>query len=279
MKSFTISLGQMQCDLEDMGKNARKIAEWLRRAADCGSSVLVLPELSLTGYQSFQGWDAAALSDRIRDTLADLSGVGAETGVGLLVGYPEITDAGVYIVSSYIERGAVVAAHRKTNLCNYLHYTEHLHFIAGDEVTCAAADVANIGIVVCEDSWHAMNAIVATQLGAEIIVNPAAASVTDGWDPADCLENWKRMSVGTAFLQTSYFVLCNQAGPTADGKYMGGSHVVDPTGRMVGEPLSTEETMIHVPLDGDLLAELRARRPLIANERMEIYGKYCNPRR
>jgi Predicted amidohydrolase len=265
----------MRCDPQDIAGNASKIASWLRTCADAGSSLLVLPELSLTAYQPFAEHDRDALKKRVEESQRTLAAETDDTGVDLLIGYPEVTDAGIYIVSAYISRGETVAAHRKTNLCNYLHYTEHLHFLAGDRVTCAQADIAAFGIVVCEDSWHILNAIAATQMGAEVILNPSAASVTGDWKPADCLENWKKVSIGTAFFQTSYFVLCNQAGPTAEGIYMGGSHVVDPRGNLVGTPLGTAETLAHVALDASLLAETRAGRPLVANERMDIYAPYC----
>lgn len=275
MRSFKLSLGQMKCDIYEIAKNEAKIVVWLKSCADAESDLLVLPELSLSSYRSFKDYDKGALKKRIGESLRAISDETVATGVDVLVGYPEATDEGIYIVSAYISRGRTIAAHRKTNLCNYLHYTEHLHFIAGDSVTCAEADIAKFGIAICEDSWHIMNAIASTRMGAEVILNPSAASVTGGWTPADCLENWKKVSIGTAFFQTSYFVLCNQAGPTADGIYMGGSHVVDPRGNLLSSPMGTSEGLSHVEIDAAMLEETRTNRPLVANERMDIYAKYC----
>lgn len=275
MKSCVISLGQMQCSPEGVECNTEKIVSWICACADAGSRLLVLPELALTGYRAIDVEnEGESLRARIAYALGLVSAQSAGSGVDVLIGYPLISADGVYIVSSYIERGNMIATHRKVNLCNYAHYTEHLHFIPGDEVTCARAGIANFGVIICEDSWHPMNAITASLLGAEILLNPSAASVTNRANAASCLENWKRISVGTAFTQTSYYVLCNQAGPAGDGVYMGGSHVVDPAGHVIGTPMSTDEELRHIPLDGAFLACIRENRPLLQNERAEIYGKY-----
>lgn len=275
MKSFIVTLGQMRCDMESVERNEEKIVSWLAEAEAAGSGLLVLPELSLTGYRSFDAFDVShEIWAGIERSLAGLREETRRAKVDLLVGYPLRTEQGVHIVSEYVRGGETVARHKKVNLCNYAHYTEHLHFIPGDDVTCAEARSANFGVIVCEDSWHLMNAIVAVQQGAEVLLNPSAASVTDAADVAVCLDNWMRIGAGTAFSLTSYYILCNQAGPTADGIYMGGSYVVDPAGRLVAPPMPVEEGIAHIPLDGGLLAETRVKRPLIANERMCVYAKY-----
>jgi predicted amidohydrolase len=263
--------------MESVEKNEEKISRWIKKAASEGSALLVFPELSLTGYRNFDNEpDSAGLKLRISDSLDNISEAGRREDIDVLISYPLLTEEGVLIASSYIERGKIIATHKKINLCNYAHYTEHLHFIPGDIVTVAESDISNFGVIICEDSWHIVNSIVAAGLGAEVLLNPSAASVLRGADVGACLENWKKISIGSAFCSTSYFALCNQAGKTENGVFMGGSHVVDPDGRMIGEPASIHETMISVKIDADFLTEVREMRPLIKNERIGIYAKYCS---
>jgi predicted amidohydrolase len=276
MKSFVISIGQMQCDMDKLEKNEEKIVSWMQEAASSGSKLLILPEMSLTGYQTFDRYpDRGGMRKRIDESLLRISETSRRSEIGVLVSYPIISQEGIYIASSFIDKGETIAVHKKINLCNYAHYAEHLHFIPGDIVTVTDSGMANFGVVICEDSWHLMNAIVEAQLGAEVLLNPSAASVSNLKDVSACLENWKKISIGTAFSTTCYFILCNQAGPTNDGVFMGGSHVIAPDGNIVGDTLSTDETLAHIRLDGDLLSYIRSRRPLIKNERMDIYSKYC----
>jgi predicted amidohydrolase len=266
----------MQCDIESVKKNEEKISLWIKEAASAGSDLLVLPELSVTGYRNFDNEpDVERLRLKLNDSLGAISLASKSAGISVLLSYPLFDGGGIFIASSFIERGNTIATHKKVNLCNYGHYAEHLHFTPGDAVTVAGTGLAGIGVIICEDSWHMLNAIAEVQLGAEVLLNPSAASVLTGGDVGICLENWKRISIGSAFCTTSYFVFCNQAGKTANGAFMGGSHVVDPAGNIIGGPASTGEVLFHVPVDGDFLSEIRDSRPLIKNERMSIYSRYC----
>lgn len=278
MHSFTISCGQMECDLHSIEKNENKIVEWIKEASNEGSSLLVLPELSLTGYRSFEEIknlrERQQFSHSVSEAVDRISRKSYEHDIDVLLGFPLFCEDGVYIASAYIEKGTISTTHKKINLCNYAHYVEHLHFDAGSDVSCVKSAAANFGIIICEDSWHMLNSIIASQRGAEVLLNPSAASVGDVRNVAPCVENWMKISTGTAFLLTSYFVLCNQAGNSGEGCYMGGSHIVDPAGKIVMGPLSPGEQLVHERLNGKLLEETRAKRPLIKNERMDIYAKY-----
>ena len=117
------------------------------------------------------------------------------------------------------------------------------------------------------------NAIFAAKLGAEVIFYPSAATVLDRSEGEKCLSNWKKLTQGTAFSQTSYVVCCNQ--PASSGSiYFGGSHVVDPNGDVVAQLPLFEEAVTDVEIDMKYLRMIREKRPLLKNERFEVYGKY-----
>ena len=117
------------------------------------------------------------------------------------------------------------------------------------------------------------NAIFAAKLGAEAIFYPSAATVLNRADGEKCLLNWKKLTQGTAFSQTSYVVCCNQ--PASAGSiYFGGSHVVDPNGDLILELPLFEESVMSVDLDLAYLRNIREKRPLLKNERFEVYKKY-----
>ena len=126
---------------------------------------------------------------------------------------------------------------------------------------------------VCEDLWHMTNAIFAAKLGAEVIFYPAAATVLDRTDGEKCFSNWIKLTQGTAFSQTSYVVCCNQAA-SGCSIYFGGSHVVDPNGDIVAQLPLFEEAVMDVEIDMNYLNEIREKRPLLKNERFEVYKKY-----
>ncbi|MDL2298309.1 carbon-nitrogen hydrolase family protein [Synergistaceae bacterium OttesenSCG-928-D05] len=278
MRKWKITVGQLAPKQADCTANAKKAAEILKECAAVGSKLLVLPELYLSGYEIAETIkDPAKKSDlqrQITQNLTFLWECTRETGVDLLVSYPlfEANAEKPFIALEYIAKGQTLAVHKKINLCNYAQYTEHLTFSAGDEVVAAKTENGTAGLFVCEDLWHVTNAIFAAKIGAEALFYPSAATVIEKADGNGCLSNWKKITVGTAFTQTSFVVCCNQAASEST-MYFGGSHVVGPDGEIIAQLPLFEEAVEHVELDMDYLEQIRNRRPLLANERFEVYRK------
>ena len=279
MESFTITLAQVAPVVLDVEKNMKRALSLLDDCGKRGSSILVLPELFLSGYEIKEAISTEAGAERLERNvnaalplIADKTG---ESGCDILISYPLFEQPGKrpYIALEYFSGGRSLGLHRKINLCNYAQYTEHLTFSEGDEVTVAETRAFKAGMFVCEDLWHMTNAIFAAKLGAEVIFYPSAATVLDRSEGEKCLSNWKKLTQGTAFSQTSYVVCCNQ--PASAGSiYFGGSHVVDPNGDLILELPLFEESVMRVDLDLAYLRNIREKRPLLKNERFEVYKKY-----
>lgn len=279
MESFRITLAQVAPDVLDTEKNMKRALLLLDDCAKRGSSILVLPELYLSGYEIKEAISTEAgaelLKRNVDEALPLIADKTRESGCDILISYPLFEQPGKkpYIALEYFSDGKSLALHRKINLCNYAQYTEHLTFSQGDDVTVAKTPCCNAGMFVCEDLWHMTNAIFAAKLGAEVIFYPSAATVTDRSGGLGCLANWKKLTQGTAFSQTSYVVCCNQAA-SPDSIYFGGSHVVDPNGDILVELPLYKEAVTDVDIDLDNLREIREKRPLLRNERFEVYKKH-----
>lgn len=279
MDKLKITLGQLSPQTMAVRENAETAMKMLAQCARRGSELLVLPELYLSGYEIADAiLDESAREALKRDVataLADIAKKTQETGADILISYPLFEGCGEkpYIALEYISKGKSLALHRKINLCNYAQYTEHLTFKAGDEVTVADTRRTKAGMGICEDLWHMPNAIFAAKQGAEVLFYPSAGTVLDRSDGPDCLTNWKKITTGTAFTQTCCVVCCNQAASAAT-LYMGGSHVTAPDGEIICQAPLFEEAELDVEIDLDYIREIRKKRPLLANERFEVYRKY-----
>lgn len=279
MVNFRITVGQVAPAVMDVEKNMKRALSLLDDCSKEGSSVLVLPELYLTGYEikDYISTEAGTkkLKEHVDAALPLIAEKTRESGCDILISYPlfEQPDKRPYIALEYFSGGKSLALHRKINLCNYAQYTEHLTFSEGDEVTVAEAPGCKAGMFVCEDLWHMTNAIFAAKLGAEVIFYPSAATVLDRADGEKCLSNWKKLTQGTAFSQTSYVVCCNQAA-SPDSIYFGGSHVVDPNGEVILELPLFEECVMSADIDLSYLRSIREKRPLLRNERFDVFRKY-----
>ncbi len=279
MDSFKITLAQVAPVVLDVEKNMKRALSLLDDCGKRGSSILVLPELYLSGYEIKEAISTEAGAERLeRNVNAALPLIAEKTRdskCDILISYPLFEQPGKrpYIALEYFSGGKSLALHRKINLCNYAQYAEHLTFSEGDEVTVAEAPSCKAGMFVCEDLWHMTNALFAAKLGAEVIFYPSAATVLDRAEGEQCLSNWKKLTQGTAFSQTSYVVCCNQAASPAS-IYFGGSHVVDPNGDVVAQLPLFEEAAMDVEVDINYLRKIREMRPLLRNERLDVYKKY-----
>ena len=279
MESFRITLAQVAPVVLDVEKNMKRALSLLGDCGKRGSSILVLPELYLSGYEIKEAISTETGAERLKreveKALHVISDKTRDSGCDVLISYPLFEQPGKrpYIALQYFSGGKSLALHRKINLCNYAQYTEHLTFSEGDEVTVAEAPCCKAGMFVCEDLWHMTNAIFAAKLGAEVIFYPSAATVLDRTDGEKCFSNWKKLTRGTAFSQASYVVCCNQAASSAS-IYFGGSHVVDPNGDIVAQLPLFEEVVMDVEIDRAYLRRIREMRPLLRNERLDVYKKY-----
>lgn len=281
MDKWKLTIGQIAPAPLDIKKNTARAIKLLDQCASKGSSLLVLPELYLTGYEIKEALSTPSSIKKLKADVDEavylLADKTMDSGCDILISYPlfDSIEEKPFIVLDYLSNGHSIACHRKINLCNYAQYTEHLTFSEGNEVTVTNARYCKAGMFVCEDLWHMTNAIFAAKLGADVIFYPSAATVLDKSDGAVCLENWKKLTKGTAFSQTSYVVCCNQA-ESSKSLYFGGSHIVDPNGDIVAELPLFEEAVADIEIDMSYLKEIRNKRPLLKNERFEVYKKYMD---
>ena len=279
MKSWKITIGQVVSVPLDIKKNTDKALDLMDQCASDKSSLLVLPELYLSGYEikdfisSPSG--AESIKKDVATALTRIADKTQESGCDILISYPLFRSESdkPYIALDYYSKGRSIASHRKINLCNYAQYTEHLTFSEGDQVTVADAPCCKAGMFVCEDLWHVTNAIFAAKLGAEVLFYPSAATVIERSGAENCFANWKKLTIGTAFSQTSYVICCNHA-ESPDAKYFGGSHIVDPNGDIVLELPLFDEAIMNFEIDLSYIKKIREIRPLLNNERFGVYKKY-----
>jgi predicted amidohydrolase len=249
----------------------------MEQAVSSGSDLLVFPEMCLSGYgiEEANGDPArkAFLSEETRHAVARIRKESRRLGLDILVSYPLFSRGKTFISAEYVSSGKKIALHRKINLCNYAHYREHLNFNQGNSPTLAWSARGVFGILVCEDVWHALNAVVETLLGAEILLVPSAPCVKEASAGPASLSQWQTITRGTAFLQTAYLVMAARVGEENGNIFLGGSHVVSPEGEIISQLPLFEEALVQVRLNARALEETRKKRPLLRNERVSLYGR------
>jgi NAD+ synthase (glutamine-hydrolysing) len=258
-----VALAQVNATVGDLEGNKELLIEWTRHAAGRGASVVVFPEMMLTGYPvedlalraSFVDASIAAVTDAARRLAAEgLGGVAVVTGyldrrtglaprVGLPSGAP--LDA-----AALLHAGTVAATSAKHHLPNYGVFDEYRIFVPGDRLPVfrlPSADGAgvDVAIAICEDLWQDGGPVaVARQAGAALLVVPNASPYERGKDDARlelCQRRAREAGAALAYV--------NMVGGQDELVFDGDSIIVDRTGRLLARGPQFTEALIVADLD------------------------------
>ena len=176
MPPFFIALSQSNPVLGDLSKNADLIAKAAQLANAKGAKLLLTPELSLTGYPPEDLLLRDAFIQAVDQQLALLTKtLAAYPDLRVIVGHPKRTAAGLQNMASILYRGEVIASYAKQKLPNHEVFDEVRYFVPGADPCIFEIDGTKVGLIICEDAWHASAAAQAKHHGAQLLVIPNAS--------------------------------------------------------------------------------------------------------
>ncbi|MDF3022055.1 MAG: synthetase [Steroidobacteraceae bacterium] len=242
-KRLRLALGQLNLLVGDIAGNARKIVAAAERACgDLDTDLLVLPELTLSGYPPedllfHRGFRVAI--DKGMETLR-----GARASCGFLVGFPEYAGSQIFNSAALIEGGEIRATHRKSCLPNYKVFDEKRYFQTGSQPTVVDYRGYRIGILVCEDIWEPEPAQLAKSAGAEmfVVLNASPFELHKQRNREDIV----RRCVRDLGLPVVYV---NMLGGQDELVFDGNSFVMDGTGKVVMRAPPFEEGLYEVEFE------------------------------
>jgi predicted amidohydrolase len=261
-----VCLAQVDPVLGDVEENVRRSREVVERARADGADLVVLPELTLTGYSLGRVSDDVSLSVDDQE-IAELAH--ASDGLACVVGFAEAGLVHTYNSAAYLERGEVRHVHRKLYLPTYGIWEERKHFTPGNEMRAFDTDIGRVAVLICSDAWQPALAVLAVQDGARMLIVPANST---SWRPENEPE-WRDANRFYARMLETYVVFVNRVGAEGDLSFWGGSHVYDPWGELVAEAPTGEPALVTVELD---LAGVRRRRremPLVKEARLGLLSR------
>lgn len=225
--TWTVGIAQWLPQCDEPEKNLRDALRFVDELAGRGCELVVLPELWPCGYDpATLARDAGAAAERLDGPRGRaLSAAAQAAGVWLFAGtVPERDGASLYNTAVvYGPDGALAAAHRKVHL--YTPLGEDAVFGAGDEPTVVEIDgVGAVGLSVCFDGDHPAYARRLRDLGARIVIEPAAYET-----PAETW--WDVLYPANALVNGQWWVMANQCG----GELLGKSKVIAPDATTVAQ--------------------------------------------
>lgn len=250
-----IALAQMNCIVGDIQGNANKILDYANRASQNGASLLITPELALSGYppedllfrDDFNAACESALK-RLCQSLPDIT---------LLIGHPHLQNGKLFNAASLIENGKIIATYHKQVLPNYSVFDEERYFEAGDTPLVFSHGGTKFGIMICADGWEAEPAQKAKQAGAEFLLSLNASPYH-----MDKLETRYEVLAERARETGLAVIYTNLVGGQDELVFDGASFVLNNKGVVIQqlpsfiEALSFVEIINHQPVKADITPKL-----------------------
>ena len=153
-----IALAQINPTVGDLDKNADLISKYAFDATNAGATLIVFPEMVLTGYPvedlanraSFRAASIAAV-----EKLALRINQEGNGDLTLLVGYLGQSSSGrPQNCVAVIYRGEILATYIKHHLPNYGVFDEYRNFAPGNHSLVVRVAGVDIGVAICEDIWQ-----------------------------------------------------------------------------------------------------------------------------
>jgi len=172
LNPFHIALAQINPVVGDLSGNAKLISDAAEVAYSAGAKLLITPELALTGYPPEDLLLRPAFIEAAADTLDHLRfALAAYPGLAVVVGHPLKSPQGLHNAASVLRDGQCIASYAKHELPNNEVFDEVRYFTPGNAPCVFNIEGCAIGVIICEDAWHAGPASQAKAAGAQVLIS------------------------------------------------------------------------------------------------------------
>ena len=269
---FDLALVQIATKLGDVEANLEKHLGFIKQARAEKADLVVFPELSLTGYV-LQDLVASVAHRPVEDDPVFKPLLKASRDIDVMVGFvDEDARHRFYIASAYLSGGHVLHVHHKLYLPTYALFDEGRFFTRGDAVRAFDTRFGRMGMLICEDFWHASPPYLLWLDGADVLLLASAS-------PGRGLNDARPARVGPlgggreSGVRQSVHEFCGaQQSRRLRGRaeLLGWRHGLRPGGQTVAHGPYFEEALVHGVLDLAQLRRVRARLPLLRDERTSL---------
>ena len=274
-----VASAQIALSVEVPEENARKVLTAIRHASENNADVVVLPELSNSGYCFKSREEAQALStDASGVFLRDVAQVSKETGMVVVIGLNQSDNGKLYSSSAVIDNGKLLGIYRKTHLWA----DENLVFSAGDEPPLVVdTSVGTIGTAVCYDIEFPETVRMASELGASLLAAPVNWPRNPRLNGLNFpLETAKAIAAASQY--RIHIAIADRTGEERGQEWEAASTIVEATGAIAGlnHPLGSEpdERLVIAELDFELSKQLNTHNNALNDRRTDIYNHFDKDR-
>ncbi|MCZ4091782.1 carbon-nitrogen hydrolase family protein [Sinorhizobium psoraleae] len=237
---------QMKSIGGDVAANLGRISGAAAEASLQGATLLVTPELGITGYGA---------GDVIRDIAEPADGrivrrlqqISAEADIAIIAGFAEREGDAIYNSAVHVNGDAAPTVYRKSHL--YGDYERALFTPAEPSTRLFEHRGVTCGMLICYDVEFPENVRRLAFAGAEAVLVPTALPA--GWSGTFITEH---MIQTRAFENQVFVAYINHCGSDPMFSFAGLSRVASPDGQLLAKANSADETLIFAEIDPEAFA-------------------------
>jgi len=221
-----VSLSQISSKLSR--DNVEKHIDYIKKAVEQESDVVVFPELSLNGYSMMDlVFEDAYGVEELEIFKKESKKIDILLGVALKISHK------IYNSAVYFSNGEIVKIYHKNILPNYGMFQEARFFFAGNETDTFKTDFGTALIVICEDLWSAktIEKIASQKPDIVYVLSASPARVFED-DGLEIEKQWDAILKTTAGLSGTYVIFVNRVGFEDGLGFWGGSRVINARSRI-----------------------------------------------
>jgi predicted amidohydrolase len=269
---LNVAIAQMNSGA-DKSTNVSSALELIDRAAEGGARLVVLPEVwTYLGPENANRENAEAIPGPISEILAERArrhGIYVHAGSMYEI---EPGNPAMYNTAFLIDpQGEIIARYRKMHMFDVVldgvaKYQESATVSPGHEIVTANVDGVTVGLATCYDLRFPELFRILALRGAEVVLLPAAFTLTTGKD------HWETLIRARAIENGVYMVAAGQWGqhPPGDWCY-GRSMVVDPWGTVIATA-ADGVGVVGATMDQERVQTVRRQIPSLTNRRGDAYA-------
>jgi predicted amidohydrolase len=265
-EKFTVALAQINCKQGDKKANLGKIQAAASKAKKQGAELLILPELSLTGY---------VIRDQVYELAEEIPGpstrviehIAKESGLHIIFGMPELstkTKATLHNSAVLVGPKGFIGKYRKMYLPTHSVFEEKRYFRPGYHPAVFKTDLGKIGLIICYDIYFPEVTRLARLEGAHLIVCISAS-------PAVRRTFFEVLTSARAIENAAFLAFVNLVGIEDGLQFWGGSRLVGPNGAALVQARYDEEDFVIGEIDHSDIRSFEAFVPTLKDLRPELF--------
>jgi predicted amidohydrolase len=265
-EEFKVALAQFPCHTGNKPHNLATMAKYAQRASRHHASLLIFPELSLTGY---------TLRDRVYELAEEIPGpstdqiakIAKKADLYIVHGMPERSPEGTAILhNTAVLTGpeGYVGKYRKTHLPTHSVFEEKRYYRPGYHAPVFNTSLGPLGLTICYDIFFPEITRALRLQGARLIICISAS-------PAVRKRFFETLTVARAIENTCFLAYVNLVGIEDGLQFWGGSRLVSPSGTILTQAQYDKEALVFGRVDYEDLTPVEAFVPTLRDLRPELY--------